>query len=191
MHYSRNDALYEAYKNIEQIMQKNGPHITLEETFHIPCPIPDAADAPAFHDPESPVPPTVEELTVHSVQAETMRMSLNTEQTEAYNAIIKSVLNNEGKTFFIDGPGGTGKSYVYKSVTKKLQSLELSYCACASNGINATLIGGCTVHNCLEFPWNSNSTVAPCSTPTGRQQALYRMGHASFGMKHPGPIASY
>ncbi len=175
--------------NSEQIMQKNCPHITLRGTFHIPCPIPDAADAPTFHDPEPPVPLTAEEL---SVETGTMRISLNTEQTEkAYNAIIKSVLNHEGKTFIINGPGGTGKSYVYKSVTKKLQSLELSYCACASNGINATLIGGCTVHNCLEFPWNSNSTVAPCSTPTGRQQALYRMGHASFGMKHPGPIASY
>jgi hypothetical protein len=69
MHYSRNDALYEAYMNIEQIMQKNCPHITLEGTFHIPCPIPDAADAPTFHDPDSPVQPTVEEL---SGQAETM-----------------------------------------------------------------------------------------------------------------------
>jgi hypothetical protein len=69
MHYSRNDALYEAYMNIEQIMQKNCPHITLEGSFHIPCPIQDAADAPVFHDPGSPVPPTVEELTV---QAETM-----------------------------------------------------------------------------------------------------------------------
>jgi hypothetical protein len=79
MHFSRNDALYEAYSNIEQIMQKNCPHITLEGTFHVPCPIPDATDAPISHDPESPVPPTVEELTV---QAETimMRMSLSTEQ---------------------------------------------------------------------------------------------------------------
>ncbi len=133
--------------NIEQIMQKTCPYIALELTFYTPCPTPDATDAPIFHGPKSPIPPTVEGL---PVLAETMRTSLNMEQTEAYNAIIQTVLNNEGKTIFIYGPGDTGKSYVYKSATKRLQSLKLSYCAYASNGIRATLIDGCTVH--LGFP---------------------------------------
>ncbi len=72
------------------------------------------------------------------MQADQMTQTLNSEQLSAYNAIIQSVLNNEGKAFFIDGPGGTGKSFLYKCITKRLQSLGLTLSACASTGIAAT-----------------------------------------------------
>ena len=90
-----------------------------------------------------------------------MAKSLNTEQEAAYTAILQSVLNNEGKAFLIDGPDGTGISYLYKTLSTKLQSLGFTICACASTGIAATLIDGCIVHKLLGVPmdlhFDSNS----------------------------------
>jgi hypothetical protein len=137
MHYSRSDCLCAAYNKIEQIIQRNNPHMTLAKTFHIPPPQPDIPDPPEMqHDEQHPM-PNREEL---FAQADTMAQSLNTEQQAAYAAIIQSILNHEGKAFFIDGPGGTGKTYLYKTLTKWLHSLGLTISACASTGIAATLI---------------------------------------------------
>ena len=94
--------------------------MTLAGTFCIPPPESDNPN-PSQMPPsdEHPV-PTAEEL---AAQADAMAESLNTEQQAAYTTILQSVLNNEGKAFFVDGPGGTGKSFVYKALTKRLQSL--------------------------------------------------------------------
>ena len=38
--------------------------------------------------------------------------ALNGEQKEFYNEITRSIKANQGKTFFLDALGGTGKTYV-------------------------------------------------------------------------------
>ena len=121
--------------------------MTMAETFHIRPPHPD----PPFQEPmeQELGHQTAEQM---AEQAEIMIQTLNAEQHTAYNAIINSVLNNEGKAFFIDGPGGTGKSFLYKCITKKLLSLGHYISACASTGIAATLIDGCTVHKLFGVP---------------------------------------
>lgn len=39
------------------------------------------------------------------------RDSLNTDQKAAFQEIMRNVNMNQGGVFFIDGPGGTGKSF--------------------------------------------------------------------------------
>ena len=58
----------------------------------------------------------------------------------------------EGKQFFIDGPGGTGKSYIYKCATNHLRSLGHKVTIVASTGIAATLVGGVTAHKRFGMP---------------------------------------
>jgi hypothetical protein len=53
--------------------------------------------------------------------------TLNQEQLRAYNAIVNSVENNlPNKLFFIDGPGGTGKTYLINVSGQNIYSVEIS-----------------------------------------------------------------
>ena len=49
--------------------------------------------------------------------------SLNDAQKAAYNAVISSVIENKGITFFLSGGAGTGKIFVYNTIATKLRSL--------------------------------------------------------------------
>lgn len=52
------------------------------------------------------------------------RVSLmNTEQRQAFDQIIDSALNDVGKIFFLNGPGGTGKTFVHNTVCNKVRSI--------------------------------------------------------------------
>jgi ATP-dependent DNA helicase PIF1 len=42
--------------------------------------------------------------------------SLNAEQKSAYDEIMAAVYNNQGGLFFVDGPGGTGKTFLYRAL---------------------------------------------------------------------------
>ena len=145
--YSLNNHLFAAYKDVDSIIQQNSPHLSMADTFHIKPPVPDAPAAQAQAEPEEPI-----DLEALAAEARAMREKLNPEQAAAFDAIIESIRLNQGKCFFIDGPGGTGKSFLYKCITKSLASLQLYVCTCASTGIAATLIDGCTVHKLFGVP---------------------------------------
>ena len=51
-------------------------------------------------------------------------------QTHAFYTIVtvESVRDNLGKQIFIDGPGGTGKSYVYKTAINYLRGQHCKVC---------------------------------------------------------------
>lgn len=51
---------------------------------------------------------------------EKLYSTLNKEQNNAYESVLESVYNNMGKLFFLYGPGGTGKTFVYKTIISKL-----------------------------------------------------------------------
>ena len=55
--------------------------------------------------------------------------------------------------FYIDGPGGSGKSIVYRTVYNLLKSQSKNVCVMAFTGITATLLPkGITVHKTLGLP---------------------------------------
>jgi hypothetical protein len=49
-------------------------------------------------------------------------LMLNPEQWFAFDSILESALNHQGKLFFLNGPAGTGKTFVYNVVCSRLRA---------------------------------------------------------------------
>lgn len=61
----------------------------------------------------------------------------------------------QAKAFFIDGPGGTGKTFVYSTLLADVRSDGGIALAVASSGIAALLMeGGRTAHSRFKIPIN-------------------------------------
>jgi len=76
---------------------------------------------------------------------------LNFEQQEAYDRITTSVENLEGRLFFLNRLGGTGKTFVYNTVCVKLQSQGKIDLCVSSSGISALLMAGTLHIPCSKF----------------------------------------
>lgn len=84
-------------------------------------------------------------------------LKLNSEQLSVYEAVMDSVNNCKGKIFFLYGPGGTGKTYIYRTLISKLRSEKRVVLPVASSGIAATLMpGGRTAHSRFKIPIDIN-----------------------------------
>ena len=78
---------------------------------------------------------------------------LNLGQQTAFEQISSAVTNKTGKTFFLHGPGGTGKTYLYNTLCYHLRSQGKIVLCVASSGIAALLLmGGRTSHSCFKIP---------------------------------------
>jgi hypothetical protein len=78
-----------------------------------------------------------------------------TEQKLVYEIIMKHVSDNIGGIFFLDAPGGTGKTFLLKLILAAIRSNNDIALALASSGIAATLLpGGRTAHSALKLPLN-------------------------------------
>ena len=78
---------------------------------------------------------------------------LNDEQRHAYDTLCAAVENGEGGVFFLDGFGGTGKTFVINLTLAKVRSERKIAVAVASSGIAATLLdGGTTAHSRFKIP---------------------------------------
>ncbi|GAU48402.1 hypothetical protein TSUD_405470 [Trifolium subterraneum] len=74
--------------------------------------------------------------------------SLNFEQFVAYHDIIQAVSNNLGLMFFVDGFGGSGKTYLWNALSCKIRSQGKIVLNVASSGIaSLLLLGGRTAHS--------------------------------------------
>jgi hypothetical protein len=82
--------------------------------------------------------------------------TLNNEQKIAFNTVIESVDKKEGKLIFIEGHGGTGKTYLWKAITTKIRSKGKIVLTVTSCGITALLLeGGRTAHSRFHIPLNT------------------------------------
>ncbi|GJW74534.1 ATP-dependent DNA helicase PIF1-like protein [Tanacetum coccineum] len=78
---------------------------------------------------------------------------LNPEQRLIYEQIIESVHNDIGQFCFIHGPGGTGKTFLYKTIIARLRSEQMIVLAVASSGIASLLLpAGRTTHSRFVIP---------------------------------------
>uniref|UniRef100_A0A804R097 ATP-dependent DNA helicase n=1 Tax=Zea mays TaxID=4577 RepID=A0A804R097_MAIZE len=86
-------------------------------TFHLPAII-DRYDDSHGTDreiyEEQIIEPTAEDVA--------LKETLNEEQRSAYDKILSVVDTDKGGVFFMDGPGGTGKTYLYKALLASLRS---------------------------------------------------------------------
>ncbi|XP_074318468.1 uncharacterized protein LOC141655281 [Silene latifolia] len=98
-----------------------------------------------------------------SLQAEhaSQLSSMTDEQRSVYNEIMEAVASNQGWVFFVYGYGGTGKTFIWRTLCAALRCKGEIVLPVASSGIAAMLIpGGRTAHARLGIPINltENST---------------------------------
>ncbi|GFT98902.1 ATP-dependent DNA helicase [Trichonephila clavipes] len=77
------------------------------------------------------------------------------EQRTAYDTIINAIANKSCGLYFLDAPGGTGKTFLISIILATIRSQNNIALAIASSGIAATLLdGGRTAHSALKLPLN-------------------------------------
>ncbi|XP_050065740.1 uncharacterized protein LOC126554747 [Aphis gossypii] len=90
---------------------------------------------------------------------------MNEEQRTIYDRIMLAVSAGQGGFFFLNAPGGTGKTFVISLILAEIRSNNGIALAVASSGIAATLLdGGKTAHSVFKLPLNiQNNPDAVCN----------------------------
>ena len=130
-------------------------------------------------------------------EAAQIRPTLNAEQVNAADTIISAVTNvhnndnQNSRLFFLDSPGGTGKTYTINSIIKHLGGLSMKVATCAWTGIAATLLNkDSTVHSLFRLPVpvveTSTCNIKPTSAHAGflSEQDLIVFDEVSMVPKH-------
>lgn len=97
--------------------------------------------------------------------------SLTPEQRSVYDNIMSVVMSNSGGFFFLYGFGGTGKTYVWNTLSTAVRSKGMIVLNVASSGIASLLLpGGKTAHStfCIPLVTNEDST---CNIKQGSVKA--------------------
>ncbi|XP_024392361.1 uncharacterized protein [Physcomitrium patens] len=101
---------------------------------------------------------------------------LNEEQYIVFNAVTTAVLNSNSpdRLFFLDGPGGTGKTFLYNTILGYLRGRNVKCMAMATSGIAACLLNeGRTAHSALAIPLQlHNASICNISTQSTLDQSL-------------------
>jgi hypothetical protein len=117
-------------------------------------PLPDIDDS---YNASSDMPREILEEATIEVDADDVALSntLNEEQRAAYDEIMTAIDTKNGGLFFVDGPGGTGKTYLYKALLATIRSQNKIAVATATSGVAASIMpGGRTSHSCFKVPLN-------------------------------------
>jgi len=89
---------------------------------------------------------------------------LNEQQKNVFDTLIKLTNDETGGIYFLDAPGGTGKTFLISLILATIRSQNKIALALASSGIAATLLeGGRTAHSALKLPLNRQSNETPTS----------------------------
>lgn len=106
-----------------------------------------------------------DELNYNRVELDILHASLLEQLTEeqlcVYQLIMKSVLSNDGQFYFLYGYGGTGKTFLWKTLSAALRSQRKIVLNVASSGIASLLLpGGKTAHStfCIPLILNEQTT---------------------------------
>ncbi|XP_008180301.1 uncharacterized protein LOC103308537 [Acyrthosiphon pisum] len=80
---------------------------------------------------------------------------LTDEEENVYDRIHLSISSEQGGSFFLDAPGGTGKTFLISLILARIRSQNHIAIAIASSGIAVTLLdGGRTAHSAFKLPLN-------------------------------------
>ncbi|GBO03347.1 hypothetical protein AVEN_171030-1 [Araneus ventricosus] len=107
-------------------------------------------------------------------KANSYTMQLNSEQRNVVEILLSAVYNNAADTpkcYFLDGPAGTGKTFVYSTLLHTIRGRGDDVIPVASTGIAATLlIGGRTAHSVFKIPIDLNAT-STCNLKPNTKEA--------------------
>lgn len=88
---------------------------------------------------------------------------LNREQRIAFDEVYASASVAEGKLYFLHGPGGTGKTFVYSTLCSSIRAKGWIVLCVASSGIAALLLpGGHTAHSTFAIPVETLAEDSSC-----------------------------
>ncbi|CAN1332167.1 ATP-dependent DNA helicase PIF1 [Linum perenne] len=108
---------------------------------------------------------------------------LNEEQKRAFDMITTAVHEKNGKCFFVEGPGGTGKTFLWKVISAKLRSEGKIVLCVATSGIAALLMeGGRTAHSKFHIPIKLTET-STCDIFHGTEASLIIWDEAPMAHK--------
>ncbi|XP_044588797.1 uncharacterized protein LOC123267978 [Cotesia glomerata] len=80
---------------------------------------------------------------------------LNVEQKQVYSEILNSIASDSGQLYFLDAPGGTGKTLLINLLLAKIRREKNIAVAVDSSGFAAILIDrGKTAHSAFKLPLN-------------------------------------
>ncbi|XP_071901098.1 uncharacterized protein [Coffea arabica] len=101
---------------------------------------------------------TMSEMSIKVTENDISAISLlNKEQKVAFNLIIEAVFVKSKGCFFVDGPGGTGKTFLYRALLAEVRSKGYIALATASCGVAAAILpGGRTAHSRFKIPLDMN-----------------------------------
>ena len=87
------------------------------------------------------------------MEVETAFTKLNAQQLDIYNLIVQSCNLNQQQLVFVYGHGGTGKTFLWKTIINRLRSEGKIVLAVASSGIASLLLPrGRTAHSRFKLP---------------------------------------
>jgi hypothetical protein len=100
---------------------------------------------------------------------------LLTDQRSAYDTILDTVNKETGGIFFLDAPGGIGKTFVINLLLAKIRQQSKIAIAVASSGIAATLVhGGPTAHSTFKLPLDRSHCERPvCNIDKGKEKPRF------------------
>ena len=143
-HWSENQATLMAWNKINDILQHQSKPKDLAKDYKIEKPV------GQLQQETEPL-----NLQQHLERGNEMYSRLNQDQKQAADEILRS-LNNQNtnqKCYFIDGPGGTGKTFLYEALYHLMIGNDKSVSTIAWTGIAANLLpNGRTVHNQFHLP---------------------------------------
>ncbi|KAI3904873.1 hypothetical protein MKW92_037592 [Papaver armeniacum] len=96
---------------------------------------------------------------------------LNIEQRKVFDAVTVAIEKKQGGAFFFYGSGGTGKTYLWKTLASGLRSRSKIVLTVASSGITSLLLpGGRTAHSRFKLPLQIQENSC-CDIPKGKHLA--------------------
>nr|XP_040249639.2 uncharacterized protein LOC109743262 [Aegilops tauschii subsp. strangulata] len=139
--------------------------------FALPC-IDDA-----FDPTEGEAREVIEESNVDfDINDTKLASSLNLEQRAAYDEVLASVECGDGGVFFVDGPGGTGKTFLYRALLAKVRSEGNTTITTATSGVAASIMpGGRTAHSRFKIPLSCDDGASCTFTKQSGTAKLLRM----------------
>ena len=123
-----------------------------------------------------------------AAQAAVAAMAGNGEQIAAFNAVDAAVRAGEGGCFFLNAPGGTGKTFVAKALYNAAHARGQIVLPMASSGIAAILLpNGKTAHSTFRIPVKGLDKDSTCAVTqqSGRGKLIRR---AAIGIWDEAPM---
>ena len=104
--------------------------------------------------------------------------SLNSEQLAGFNDIMDHIMNKRSQVFFLDAPGGTGKTYLFKALLAKVRSMGEIAIVTTTSGIAASILpGGRTAHSRFKIHIKlTNKSVCGFTKQSGTAELLKEAG---------------